>query len=295
MRKAQGDSKKFHLMEVDMKLRKIAIAACSAGVLLAASAPASAAAFLIGGKWYFFSLDFEASLAKVSGKDLRDGTRVFAEVKIDESNIQCANPQGNLVDPGEGPKSTASGTSANVTDKNLTRSANKVTGNIYTTTAAVALPKDPPLANPCKDPNGVAEWKPTYWQFAGCVRGTATNPIPVGTVGSPVCYTDRAFKRTDGTLVYVSGPLTGTPVAAPADWTFVYLPTEFRYKAAVETATVETSSEYGACNFPANNEPGAPAAGLPYSLDNPPTNGWAAYPPVSYVCTAIPLSTYSLP
>ena len=272
--------------------KKMAIAACFAGALTVVSAPANAAAYLIGGKWYFFSLDFEASLAKVTGKDLRDGTRVFAEVKIDASNIQCANPQGNLVDPGEGPKSTSSGSSANVTDKDLTRSANKVTGNVYTTTAAVALPKDPPLANPCKDPNGVAEWKPTYWQFAGCARGTATNPIP----GSgPVCYTDRAVKNADGTLVYVSGPLAGTPVAAPADWTFVYLPTEFRYKAAVVTGADETGSEYGACNFPANNEAGATSPGLPYSLDNPPTNGWAAYPPVSYVCTAIPLSTYSLP
>lgn len=266
-----------------MKFRKIAIAACSASVLFAASAPASAAAYLIGGKWYFFSLDFEASLAKVTGKDLKDGTRVFAAVQIDASNIQCANPQGNLVDPGEGPRATAFGTSEDVTDKDLTRTGNKVTGNIYKTTAAVALPKEPDV-NPCKDPNGVAEWKPTYWQFDNCARGTATNPIPTSL---PVCYTDRAVKLNN-TLVYASGPLTGTAVANPAHWTFVYLPTAFRYKAAVETGSMETSSEFGSCHFPANNEAGAAYPGLPYSLDNPPVNGWAAYPPVSYVCTAIP-------
>jgi hypothetical protein len=278
-------------MEVPKMFKKMAIAACFAGAFTMVSAPAHAAAYLIGGKWYFFSLDFEATLAKVTGKDLKDGTRIFADVKIDASNIQCANPQGNILDPGEGPASNASGSSANVTDKDLTRTGNKVTGNVYTTTAQVALPKDPPVANPCKDPNGVAEWKPTYWQYDGCARGTATNPIP----GSlPVCYTDRAA-MLGGQLTYVSGPLTGTLVAEPGKWTFVYLPTVFRYKAAVVTGADETSSEYGSCNFPANNEAGAPYPGLPYSLSNPPTNGWAAYPPVSYVCTAIPQSTYDLP
>ena len=95
-----------------MKFRSIAIAVCSAGALMSVSAPAQAAAYLIGGKWYFFSLDFEASLAKVTGRDLKDGTNLFADVKIDTSNTQCANPQGQLINPGQGPKSTASGTSA---------------------------------------------------------------------------------------------------------------------------------------------------------------------------------------
>ena len=276
-----------------MKFRSIAIAVCSAGALMSVSAPAQAAAYLIGGKWYFFSLDFEASLAKVTGRDLKDGTNLFADVKIDTSNTQCANPQGQLINPGQGPKSTASGTSANVTDADLTRTGNKVTGNVYKTTAKVELPKDPPLeANPCKDANGVSEWTPTYWQFANCSRGTATNPIPSGL---PVCYTERA-RKVNGTLIYATGPLAGTPISATeaVNWTYVYLPTEFRYRAVVQIGGVETpSEEFGACNFPANNESGARQQGLPYSLDNPPVNGWAAYPPVTYVCTAIPESSYT--
>ena len=115
--------------------KKIAIAACFASALMMVSAPAHAAAYFIGGKWYYFSLNFEALIAKVTGKDLKTGTYVGAEVKILNSNVQCVNPQGHLLDPGLGPKGTAYGSSPNVKDDDLTKLGNKVTGNVYSTTA----------------------------------------------------------------------------------------------------------------------------------------------------------------
>lgn len=261
-----------------MKVRKIAIAACFASALMMVSAPASAAAYFIAGKWYFFSLDFNAELAKVTGKDLNDGTRVDANVTITASDVQCANPQGNLVDPGQGPRVVAYGTSDDLTDGDILR-ADRKRGNIYAKSASVALPTDPPVgSNPCKDPAGVAEWRPTYWRYKGCDRGTQATPLPT-------CYADRAVK-INGTLIYTVG---GAVVDDPLNWTFVYLPTVFTYVATVRTGADDPADPTltGECRFPANNEAGARFPGQPYSLSNPPSNGWGAAQ-VDYVCTGLP-------
>jgi hypothetical protein len=84
----------IQLPEVIKMFKKILIGTCFASVLMMVAAPANAAAYFIGGRWYYFSLDFEADLAKITGKDIKIGTYVGANVKILESNVQCANPQG---------------------------------------------------------------------------------------------------------------------------------------------------------------------------------------------------------
>lgn len=275
-----------------MTFRRIAVAACCAGALTMVSAPASAAAYFIGGKWYYFSLNFEALLAKITGKDLKTGTYVGAEVKILNSNVQCANPQGQFIDPGEGPKGIAYGTSPSVDGDDLTRAGNKVTGNVYTTTASVinlvpeAQRLNPP-ADLCKNPPGTASWQPVYWQDRNCSKG-----LPPAELTNPVCYRDLAVKN-NGVLVYATGPSAGVPVPNAADWTFMYLPTVFKFKATlVNSASGEYDVLHGSCQFPANLESGATNHGQPYSLDNPPVNGWAAWPPVGFDCVEIPAQQY---
>ena len=109
-----------------MRFKKITMAACFASALMMVSAPASAAAYFIGGKWYFFSLNFDSLLAKISGGDLRAGTTVKADVEVLASNVQCSNPQGKVIG-GVGPKGGAyQGTSPIVTANNLTKTDNKV-------------------------------------------------------------------------------------------------------------------------------------------------------------------------
>ena len=127
-----------------MKVRKIAIAACFASALTMVSAPASAAAYLIGGKWYFFSLDFEASIARVTGRDLKTGTFVGGEVKITSSESICLNPESKYVNPGQGPVVKAAGTSPDLTDSDLSKDDRLK--NTFVTTAVVDLAS----INPCK-------------------------------------------------------------------------------------------------------------------------------------------------
>ena len=271
--------------------RKIAIAACFASALMMVSAPASAAAYFIGGKWYYFSLDFEALLAKITGNDLKTGTYVGAEVKILSSNVQCANPQGQLIDPGQGPQGVAYGTSPTVNANDLTRTGNKVQGNVYTTTAQVIdlVPPEQRLNPPynlCKNPPGTASWQPVYWQDRNCSKG-----LPVGQLADPVCYKDLAVKE-NGVLTYITGPSAGTQVFDESGWTFIYLPTVFKFKADLKSGTSTYDTLYGSCKFPLNNEVGAVSPGQPYSLSNPPVNGWAASPAVGFDCAAIPSSQY---
>lgn len=276
-----------------MMFKKIAIAACCASVLMMATAPAQAAAYFIGGKWYYFSLNFEALLAKITGKDLKTGTYVGAEVKILDSNVRCANSQGHFVDPGQGPLGTAYGSSPNVDADDLTRAGNKVTGNVYTTTASVInlVPEEQRLNPPdvCKTSSGNGSWQPLYWQDKNCSKG-----LPAGQLADPVCYRDLAVK-INGTLTYVTGPSSGTAVATASlpDWTFMYLPTVFKFRATlINSASGDYDVLHGSCQFPLNNEPLAAIPGAAYSLSNPPVNGWAAAPPVGFDCVAIPAEQY---
>lgn len=274
-----------------MTSRNIALAACIASTLAMVAAPAHAAAYFIGGKWYYFSLDFEASLAKVTGKELNDGTTVNAKVTVTRSEVQCVNPQGQLVDPGQGPSATITASSDPLTDadaEDLSRTANKVTGNTYKKKLAVPLPQIA-QTNPCKTSSGVGEWKPTYWRFGGpdgdqCLRGVpATDPN--------ACYSSRAY-FVDGQLTYLNGvpvepdnPAGATPAEKWSSWTLVYLPTEYSYEGTITTGGVlSKEAAKGVCTFGPNTEAGARFPGQPYSLSNPPVYGWA-FAPVAYQCT----------
>ncbi|MFO1193805.1 MAG: hypothetical protein U1F00_16800 [Rhodoferax sp.] len=269
-----------------MKLHKIALAACIAGTMGMVAAPAHAAAYYIGGKWYYFSLDFEATLAKVTGKELNDGTTVNATVTVTKSEVQCVNPQGQLVDPGQGPSATLTASSDTVTDADavdLSRTANKVTGNTYKKKLAVPLPQIA-ATNPCKTSSGVGEWKPTYWKFDNCLRGVSdTTPN--------ACYADRAY-FVDGQLTYLNGvpvamdnPAGATDAERWSSWTLVYLPAEYSYLGTITTGGVDSKeAAKGVCTFGLNTESGAKFSGQPYSLSNPPVLGWA-FAPVPYQCT----------
>lgn len=283
--------------------RKLAILATFASAAMVLTAPAHATAYFIAGQWYYFSLDFEALIAKITGKDLKLGTYVGASVTILSADTECANPQSKLVNPGQGPAGqTITGISPNLTSDDLTKSDNKVYGNTYTTTATVLDLVDPSLRlNPpqdlCKNPPGAASWVPLFWQDRNCSKG-----LPPEQLTDPVCYKEVAIfvYNSDGTrtLTYATGALSGTPVAAGSDcspdnpycdWTFVYLPTGFKFTATLQNSTTGAYSYlYGQCQFPANNETGANDPGAPYSISNPPVNGWAAAPPVYYDCAAIP-------
>ncbi len=253
-------------------IKKIAIAACLASALMMMSVSANAAAYFIGGKWYYFSLDFEADIAKITGRDIKIGTYIGANVKILDSNVQCANPQGALVEPGKGPQLALYGTSEAITDDNLNRKIDRTKGTSYTTTAVVALPKEP-VVSPCKDPNGQSAWQPVYWQKK--------------------VYGDLAVKVNDSKLRYVTGSSAGTEFPNTDDWVFVYLPTVFKFKGTLANSETVDGYDfvYGACTFPENIEPGANYYGEAYSLRNPPVAGWAAAK-VGYFCGAIQPGDY---
>ena len=251
-----------------MKVRKIAIAACFASALTMVSAPASAAAYLIGGKWYFFSLDYDATLKKVTGKELNAVITVTSDVGITLSQVQCGNPQGHLLDPGEGPQLSGTGTSPPVGINDVEKSDRSK--STFKKTVQVELPL-PPGVNPCDSPaNSInGDWQTLYWQKSTCDRG-------IETATGVKCYSDLAYRNANdfNNLYYVTGSLKGTRVGNNGDWTFVYLPTAFSYTSTVKVGGTPTSFVTGQCSFGNNNDPGADNT-QPYSLKNPPIAGWA--------------------
>ncbi len=273
-------------------IRKIAIAAVFAGAVLTMAGPAHAAAYLIGGKWYYFSLNFETLIAKVTGKDLKDGTFVGAEVKITSADTACSNPQTHVIDPGQGPAGTLYGTSPSINDGDLVKD-DRVKGNVYQTTATIIdlVPEAErlyPPAGTCKDAPGASQWFPLFWQDRNCDKGKAAQDLV-----PPICYKDYATAAYDAngtfvSLTYVTGDYAGTTVQDPQNWTYAYLPTAFKFRADLDSGTSEPySSIYGSCRFPLN-----PANGEPYSITNPPAGGWAALPAVYYDCIVITADQY---
>lgn len=258
-----------------MVFKKIAVAALFASALTMVSAPANAAAYLIGGRWYYFSLDYDATLSKVTGRDLNLGTQVRGAVQITRSQVQCGNPQGYILDPGEGPQLSASGTSGVLNQADLDKSDRSK--STFKKTVQVPLPVDPvdsTCDGPANSPNG--EWTALYWQNSGCDRGDeATYGV--------MCYSYLAYKKiSDGKLYYVTGPLAGSQVSDASQWTFVYLPTEFSYTSTVYVEGAPTGGFTGTCFFDEN--PASP--GQPYSLSYPPVEGWAKVK-TPYVCTEV--------
>lgn len=278
-------------------IRKIAIAAVLAGVGLTLASPSHAGSYFYNGKWYYYSLNLEALIAKVTGKDIKDGTFVSAVVTINTADSLCSNPQSHVVLPGKGPKGIVSGSSGNIKDGDLVKK-DRFAGNIYQTTATILdLVSEQQRLNPptidgisqiCKDAPGASQWFPLFWQDRHCNR----EGFPIDS-NQPFCYVDyAAFK--DGILVYVTGVSPGNevPACSPQDecistypnkppfynkyynWTFVYLPTTFTFIAQVltKTSTGETTNDEisGSCKFTLN-----PLNSQPYSITNPPPNGWA--------------------
>jgi len=269
-------------------IRKLAVAALVAGWTLAVTSPAMAATpRLIGGQWVYLSLDFTALIEKLTGKDINDGTFVGATVKILTADTLCANPQTKLTNPGQGPKSIASGTSPNINDGNLTKD-DRVKGTVFTTTAVIsdvvpAATRLNPPEGTCKSSPGVGDWQPLYWQDRSCNKGTITGY-------QTNCYQDYAG-FVNGTLTYINGAFAGYPVtinSALADWTYIYLPTSFKFKATLNNSTTGSaySDIYGTCQFPLN-----PANGEAYSITNPPAGGWGSA--VGYECVEITADQYN--
>jgi len=274
-------------------LRKFATTAVLASAALLFGTPAHATAYFIGGKWYYFSLDFQALIAKITGKDLNDGTSVQTQVVILTADSICLNPQSHNVNPGKGPKGVAYGQSPNLTDGDVLDKNDRQKRNIFTTTAVTAdlvaegdrLRQDLGL---CKDAPGASSWVQLYWQDRECNKGA----LPLA---DPVCYKDYAYFPDGVTLTYLSGSNAGTAVPTPTDWTFVYLPTTFAFKGNLYNSTSQTpyATIYGQCQFSTNNDPAANQPGQPYSISNPPVDGWAASPPASYDCVSITAAQYN--
>lgn len=254
--------------------KKMAIAACFAGALTMVSAPANAAAYLIGGKWYFFSLDYDATLKKVTGRELNDGLTVTSNVTITGSQILCGNPQGNVINPGVGPTLSTTATSAPVDAFTDVVKSDRSKSTFKKTVQVPLNPQDPVGAcvSPANSPNG--QWKLLYWQKDFCNRGTDPTQYEFPTM----CYADLAYKDDNGQLVYTG---SGNPVINVDGWAFVYLPTNFDYKSIVNVDGIPTTAVKGNCKF-ANN-----TNGQPYSLSNPPAGGWASARTL-YTCTEVP-------
>ena len=256
-----------------MVSKKIVIAACFASALTMVAAPASAAAYLIGGKWYFFSLDYDATLKKVTGKELNAGLTVTSDVLVTGSQILCGNPQGNRVDPGNGPTLSTSATSdpldptVDVVKSDRSKSTFKKLVQVDLNPAIAGIPCD----SPANSLNG--EWKLLYWQNTLCDRGAETQY-------GVMCYSDFAYKKDDGYLYYTG---SGNAVGNESGWTFVYLPTGFDYVSTVNVDGIATSAVKGTCTF-ANN-----TNGKPYSLKNPPLDGWANARTL-YACSETPVT-----
>ncbi len=271
-------------------IRKFAIAAVFAGAGLMLAGPAHAAAYFIGGKWYYFSLNFEALIAKVTGKDLKDGTFVSAVVNITSADTACSNPQTKVINPGTGPQGTLILETPNIKDDNFVKK-DRAQGNIFQTTASTdeLVPEDQRLNPPdriCKDAPGASQWFPLFWQDKNCEKGEAAADLAL-----PICYKDYAA-FVDGFLTYVTGDLAGSAVTTNTlltDWTYVYLPTEFKFEAEINTGESAYSQIYGLCRFPLNTENDK---GEPYSITNPPERGWAALPAVYYDCIPITADEY---
>lgn len=243
-------------------------------------------AHLIGGKIYWYSINFEELIKKITGSDLKAGTFVSAELKILSADSACSNPQTHVINPGQGPKGTAFGSSPQVNDDNLVRS-DKVLGNVYQTTASVInlVPDDMRLNPPagiCKDAPGASQWQVLFWQDRNCDKGKAP-----GDLLDPICYKEFAAFGSDGFLRFVTGPFAGSVVANKFDWTFVYLPTLFKFKVDLIVGPGSVETNYGSCQFPLN-----PSNGQPYGITNPPAGGWAALPRVEYTCVPIPSGQY---
>lgn len=255
-----------------MVFKKIAVSALCASALAMVSVPASAAAYLIGGKWYYFSLDYDATLKKVTGKELKSGLQVKSDATVLESQIQCGNPQGSLINPGQGPQLSVGTVSDPLSEANVDKSDRSK--STFLKTVKVQLPPDGvnTCESPANSPNG--EWKPLYWKKDGCARGDE--------IGES-CYSAYAYKKADGSMYYVSGPLDGQQISDTGNWTFVYLPTKFGYVSTVLVGGEPTVGVKGTCSFAAN-----PLNGEPYSLTNPPFGGWAKVK-TPYVCDEYPV------
>ncbi len=276
-------------------LRKSTLVGISAAAALNFVAPAEAGSWhYVNGRWVWYSLLNDSTWSGITGKDLLDGTSIRAQAASQASDALCFNPQSKKVNPGTGPKVTVYGESPALTSGDALTKDNKQQGTTYQTTVEISnLVKetDRLTFNPCKSVPGSGSWVPTYWQDRNCNKGQITS-------FTAVCYKDYAY-FSNGVLVYLSDgtpvsdtgtPSTDCPVDNPCykypSWTFVYLITAFAYEEWVHNAATNSDggNAKGTCRFGANNETGATQPGQPYSIMNPPVNGWAAYPPVPYQC-----------
>ena len=235
------------------------------------------------GRAYFYTLNLFALIDGLKGWQLKEGVRLNAAVKLIQTESECLNPEKKLITPGKGPTGEVVLTSDDVGSDDLDKKADRTKKNVFTTTASGELIVDPTLrlSDPgiCKDAPGASQWGQVYWKDRDCIKGQ-----PSGNT----CYKDLAA-YVDGVLTWVTGDNTGQAVGNTDGFVFVVLPTQFAMQAWVTTAGVPDVDSYFSwiCQFKANNEIGAAQPGEPYSLSNPPVNGWGGIPPAEYDCTEI--------
>jgi hypothetical protein len=281
-------------------ISKFATVAVLAGVALISTIAVHAShlgyksTHIILGKAYYYSLNINALITALTGRDIKDGTQLKAEVKILSSETACLNPQSHIINPGEGPKGNISLISDPLNSSNLVKSDRTKSTFSTTATGDLVLTEALRLTSICKDSPGTSQWYQLYWQDRNCKKG---DPI----TANNTCYTE--FARFDGAILkYVDTGLPvpdclldatnsncGSPYNKYHNWTFVFLPSVFAMKAYVQIAggTEPDSDFYWSCQFKPNNEAGANNPGAPYSFNNPPVNGWAGVPAAEYACTPI--------
>jgi len=247
---------------------------------------------IIFGQAYYYSINFDLLFKKITGKNLKEGTFAGATVKIGNADSACSNPQLKLIAPGVGPKGIVSGTSPSVDDGDLVKD-DRYKGNIYQTTTTILelVPEGERLSPPeglCKTTSGNGDWETLFWQDRECDKGKAPEDLT-----DPVCYKEFAGFDSEGTLRFVTGPGAGNLVIGKENWTYVYLPTGFAFKIDLNFGETVDESIYGICNFVQNTEVGAAKPGEPYSITNPPVNGWAAQPAAPYNCEPITLDQFN--
>jgi len=275
-------------------MKKLWIGAGLVGTMLCGTAPASADAFFFDGVWYFFTLNFEGKIAKLTGADINDGTIVETKSFVLGSQVACVNPQTKVINPGEGPYVGVSGVSEPVGESDAINKSQRQKRNEFTKTATSILARQggvigglPFLPNQdqlCKNVGGNGNWIPVYWQDKNCKKLGVPYPDPdVST--NDICYSDLVTKvgesPTGPVYQYISSStqaIGSTFTDTANNWTYVFLPILIAGRANLQTGGEDTVSSYKyyKCSLELNTDSNAAFPGQPHSLTNPPAQGWAS-------------------
>lgn len=236
----------------------------------------------------------------LTGKDIKDDSKAKATVLDLGSHSFCGNPTLHLINPGEGPSGIGLEDlqSPPITDDNIAKGDRQKKNQFEVLATGGIIPAEYRLRDDlglCKQSNGT-QWNPLFWKDDNCNKGfSPTDSTSPNTCYGAYHYTFPGYRALAGwindtlTLVPSNTPVTPECKRVPdgnggytytlpgcSDWAFVLFLDTFALDAYVETAgqVDPYSHSYFLCTARPNNEPNAAFPGEPYSLNNPPAEGW---------------------